>query len=194
VYFITIGVVPVAVINPKSQTICSGNSFSITPVNGSNGDIVVAGTTYTWTNIINTNIQGASSTSTPTTPISQVLENRTNGVEVQQYNVTSVSNSCAATSFSVTITVNPKPTIANYPIQLCSGSGFSFDPNTVNGNIVPAGTIYAWNYSSNVNITGQSSGTYTATLSSISQKEIQFLRYFSIGILGIDLPNYQNPN
>ncbi len=171
-FLVNLTVVPVAVINPKSQTICSGNSFSITPVNGFNGDIVVAGTTYTWTNIINTNIQGASSTSTPTTPISQVLENRTNGVEVQQYNVTSVSNSCAATSFSVTITVNPKPTIANYPIQLCSGSGFSFDPNTVNGNIVPAGTIYAWNYSSNVNITGQSSGTYTATLSNISQNPL----------------------
>lgn len=92
-----------------TATICSGNSFTITP-DTSNGDIVPTGTTYTWTapTIIPIgSITGANAETTPQTNISQALINTTASPAVVTYTVTPTTGTCNGTAFTVEVTVNP---------------------------------------------------------------------------------------
>ena len=100
-------------INTKTQTICSGITFNMTPDN-SNGDIAPIGTTYTWTNpVINPAgaITGASNEITPQNSISQTLTNTTTNPATVTYTVTPLSGSCTGLDFTITITVNPSISI-----------------------------------------------------------------------------------
>ena len=46
----------------------------------------------------------------------------------------------------VTYTINPKPVINHITKDICSGEGYTYEPeNGVNGNIVPTSTTYSWN-------------------------------------------------
>lgn len=104
----TIIVNPFATIAAASQTICSGNSFSVSPTtNGTNN--VPAGTTYSWPapvvappNALTGALAGSNETS-----ISQALQNTTTNPATAVYTVTPTTGSCAGTPFTVTVTVNP---------------------------------------------------------------------------------------
>jgi hypothetical protein len=78
-------VVPVAQINNKDlNPICSGNSFTVIPGPPNySGDIVVPGTTYTWSFVDNPNVNGESGVFSPTSidKISQVLTNVSNTLQ-----------------------------------------------------------------------------------------------------------------
>ncbi|EDP97158.1 T9SS C-terminal target domain-containing protein [Kordia algicida OT-1] len=92
-----------------TETICSGNSFTITP-DASNGDIVPTNTTYTWsapTIVPAGSITGASAENTPQTNISQTLTNTTTSSATVTYTVTPTAGICEGTPFTVEITVNP---------------------------------------------------------------------------------------
>lgn len=100
-------------ISNKIAVICSGNAFTITPVN-SGGDITPPSTTYTWTNpIINPTgtINGASQETTPQSTISQTLTNTTVNPSTVTYIVTPTLGACVGSDFEVTITVNPSISI-----------------------------------------------------------------------------------
>lgn len=180
---IDVTVVPTAVIGPKNQTICSNDQFSVTPVNGG-GDIVLAGTRYTWTVVDNPNVTGDINETTPQLSISQTLINTTIIPQTVVYTATSNStNGCASTNFTVTIVVNPSPQIGNkIPAAICSGLSFSVLPiNGVDGDRVPVNTTYTWTVSVNNNITGQSDvnsaqSSITQTLTNISAS-VQSLTY-----------------
>jgi hypothetical protein len=43
-----------------------------------------------------------------------------------------------------TLTVNPRPVIANITAQSCSGVAFSIVPSSTSPNVIPAGTTYSW--------------------------------------------------
>lgn len=180
---IDVTVVPTAIIGPKNQTICSNEAFGVTPVNGG-GDIVLAGTRYTWTVVDNPNVTGDVNETTPQLSVSQTLINTTIVPQTVVYTATSNStNGCASTNFTVTIVVNPSPQIGNKtPAAICSGLPFSVLPvNGLNGDRVPASTTYTWTVSVNNNITGQfneNSGqsSNTQTLTNISAS-IQTLTY-----------------
>ncbi|MEZ4975907.1 MAG: PKD domain-containing protein [Flavobacteriaceae bacterium] len=104
---ITINQVPV--ISNYSDLICSDNTFTISP-NSSNGDIIPANTTYTWTMPAispSGSVTGASAESTPQTTISQHLINSTTNPATVTYTVTPTSGICAGIPFTVTVTVNP---------------------------------------------------------------------------------------
>ncbi|GAA4947740.1 hypothetical protein GCM10023314_21300 [Algibacter agarivorans] len=106
-------------IGPKSDIICSGNAFAITPDN-SGGDIAPIGTTYTWTNpVINPigSISGASIETTPQNNISQTLINTTTNPSTATYTVTPTSGICIGNDFEVTITVNPSISITEITIN-----------------------------------------------------------------------------
>jgi len=151
-------VVPTAIIGPKKKTICSNYAFGVNPSNGG-GDIVLAGTTYTWTVVDNPNVIGDVDETTPQLSVSQTLINTTIIPQTVVYTATSnTTNGCASTNFIVTIDVNPSPQIRNKtPAAICSGLPFSVLPiNGLNGDIVPASTTYTWTVSLNNNITGQS--------------------------------------
>ncbi len=142
-------------VNPKPviagvtpAAICSGTSFSVTP-NNSGTTIVPSGTTYIWTVGVNPNITGQSaSTATGITMISQTLINGVNTSQSLIYTVTPTSGStgnCVGTPFTITVTVNPKPTITDVtPAAICSGTTFSVTPSNSGATIVPTGTTYTW--------------------------------------------------
>jgi len=170
-FSVTITVNPTPVIADITNTICSNASFLVTPQNG-NGNIVPAGTTYTWTVTPNANVEGESNQTTAQTSISQTLRNITNTVQTVEYLVTPrLATSCTGTPFRVTVTVNPSPEIQSTTANICSGDAFTISPtNTVVngvGNIVPANTTYTWTVAPNANVTGETDQATPQT--SISQ-------------------------
>ncbi|MFY7884975.1 MAG: Ig-like domain-containing protein, partial [Dolichospermum sp.] len=75
-------------------------------------------------------------------------------------------NQCTST-FTVTVTVNPKPSIANIASQACSGSAFSVTPSSTAPNVIPTGTTYSWSAPAGTGFTGGALGsgsTITGTL------------------------------
>ena len=148
------------IVNKTPTAICSGLSFSVLPVNGSNGDIVPASTNYTWTVSVNNNITGQSNNNSAQSSIAQTLTNISASVQTLTYTVTPTSPGspgCTGSNFTITIEVNPRPSISNKtPADICSGSAFSVTPVSGSGELVPIGTTYSWVVSTNSNVTGQS--------------------------------------
>lgn len=136
--------------SPSSQTVCSESA--ITPISITSPNAVV-GTSYTWTrdNIVNlTGIAAAGNSNS----IFGSLTNNTNVPQTTTFTITSDANGCGSTISSVTITVNPKPTIAASPATqtICGNSAIASivisNPNSV------AGTTYSWTRNNILNITG----------------------------------------
>lgn len=159
---INVTVNPVATIADKTATICSGDIFTISPVNGT--DILPVGTTYSWNAPVIAGINGLASGSDAAN-ISGTLTNTTNAPIDVVYIVTPTSGTCSGASFTITVTVNPKATIANKtPAAICSGDVFTVSP--VNGtDIVPVGTTYSWSAPVVAGITGLASGSDVANIS-----------------------------
>ena len=166
----TITVQPKPIISNQALIICSSDTFNLNLVNG-NGLTVPAGTTYTWTISNNTNITGASAVSSPSSTISQALINTSNSIQTINYLITPVAtnnNNCVGQTFTLTVTVKPKPSIANYSVDICSGSAFTLNTSTNVANIVPLSTLYTWTASSNSLITGSINNSVpAATLSNV---------------------------
>ncbi len=92
-----------------TETICSGNSFTIIP-DTANGDVVPTNTTYTWSAPTITpvgSITGASAETTPQTNISQTLTNTTTSSATVTYTVTPTAGICDGNTFTIVVTVNP---------------------------------------------------------------------------------------
>ena len=99
---------PKATIADKTPaTICSGDGFTVSPVNGTDSDIVPAGTTYSWSIPVVAGINGLASGSGAAN-ISGTLTNTTNTPIDVVYNVTPTSGTCSGTVFMVTVRVNPQ--------------------------------------------------------------------------------------
>jgi hypothetical protein len=138
--------------------ICSGATFSISPTNGA-GNIVPAGTTYSWGAPAVTGGLTGGSAQTGQATISQTLTNPTNLPQTATYNITANSGSCVGSTFTMTITVNPKPTVAGSIASqnVCTGSAIA--PIVFsNPNNVPGLSSYNWTRD-NTNITGLETGT-----------------------------------
>jgi len=135
------------VIANKTQTICSGTAFSITPANAGS-EIVPANTTYSWTVQDNASITGESNGNTTGNTIGQTLTNNSNSVQTVVYTVTPVSGdvgNCTGPTFTITVTVNPKPLISAKTVLACSNELFTTTiTNGSNGDIVPNGITYTW--------------------------------------------------
>ncbi|MGQ7868174.1 HYR domain-containing protein, partial [Sunxiuqinia sp. sy24] len=142
---VVVTVTPKPAINPMTATICSGGDFDLTPADGADGNVVPAGTTYSWSAPSVTGITGTQA-GTDETSISGTLTNTSNTVKIVTYTVTPTSaEGCPGIVFSVAVTVNPTPSIPNTTVTVCSGEAFSISPaNGTNGNIVPSGTDYSW--------------------------------------------------
>ncbi|MBM3432929.1 MAG: PKD domain-containing protein [Bacteroidetes bacterium] len=120
--------------------------------------IIPANTTYTWTVVDNPNVTGESDQASPQSSISQTLTNTTNQSQQVVFTVTPTSGAqggCVGSSFTLTVTVSPKPTVQNTTTAICSGATFNVTPTGGNGNIIPVGTTYIWTYTDNPNVTGE---------------------------------------
>ena len=175
-FTITVVVNPTPVIPNQTTAICSEETFVINPTNAPPNTIVPSGTTYVWTVADNANVTGEASESSPQTAISQQLINTTNTVQTVIYTVIPTSGAdglCEGDPFTVTVDVNPKPSIEDItPPAICSGNSFSETPTNGGGvsgaDIVPSGTTYTWTVvDSSGQITGDSDQSIDQT--SISQ-------------------------
>ncbi|MBU6261747.1 MAG: PKD domain-containing protein, partial [Bacteroidetes bacterium] len=143
----TVNAVPV--IANMQETICSETRFTTIPQDGgTTANIVPPNTKYTWTVAPNTNVTGQQNQLVPQSNISQVLTNLTNVVQTVVYTVTPISGSngaCFGNTFTITVTVNPKVTVPNQLVSICSEGSFSLTPATFTGvTIIPAGSTFSW--------------------------------------------------
>jgi PKD-like domain/Bacterial Ig-like domain (group 2) len=141
-------------LTPFNVVTCTGGGFSITPltnvVNGADGSIPT-GTTYSWPapTVVPGAITGGAaglSSSNLTSISASSLVNNTALPQTATYNVTPSFNGCSGTSFTVTVTVNPKPIITSvFTRTTCSGVAFT-PVMPANGvpDVVPTGTTYTW--------------------------------------------------
>ena len=152
------------VISNKTETICSGKTFTQTPVN-SGSEIVPAGTTYTWSNpAINppNAITGTSDQNVAQTEISQTLINTTTNPATVTYTVTPIVGVCSGAPFTVIVTVNPA--ISN-PITIKNSSCFGKNNGSIQTNIT-GGIPFSSGVPYQISWTGPNG--YTATDSTIS--------------------------
>lgn len=103
-FTVTVRVNPQATIANKVLTICNGETFTLTPANGT--DIVPAGTTYSWSAPAVAGITGQASGSNATT-ISGTLTNTTSAPVDVTYTITPTSGSCSGNSFTLKVKVYP---------------------------------------------------------------------------------------
>src|ERR1035437_4915587 len=111
---------PVPFITAMTATVCSGAGFTVTPVNITNG-IVPAGTTYSWPAPVVTGGMTGGAAGTAAANISGTLTNPTNTAQTATYTITPTSGGCTGATFTVTVTVNPQPTITGN-LNVCLGS------------------------------------------------------------------------
>jgi|GEM_PF-5944637 len=162
---------PIPVIAAATANACSGDPFTVTPANGApSGNIVPLGTTtYSWSapTVTGGLTGGTSGTNAPN--ITGTLVNPTNSAQTATYTVTPTApGSCSGNPFTVTVTVNPKPVIADASTTICTGAPFSVTPANGNpsGNIVPSGTAYSWSAPAPITgISGLAGGTAPSSIS-----------------------------
>ena len=119
-FTVTITVNPVSVITNIFDTICSGNTFTVTPANGPNGT-VLTGTTYNWPCPTGPGITGGTASVGNPDSISGTLTNTTTIIRIATYIVTPKTNGCSGLPFTVKVIVKPAYySIVNHP-NICQG-------------------------------------------------------------------------
>ena len=160
---VNVGEIPV--IDDVQVIICSEANFNESPTNGGGinaTDIVPTTTEYTWTVFGSTFITGASDNLVPATSISQTLQNTTNTTQQVVYTVTPISTAigeCIGDTFTITVSVDPTPTIADTTLTVCSEIPFSYSAigdGSAGSDSVPANTTYTWTVAANPDVLGQS--------------------------------------
>jgi gliding motility-associated-like protein len=132
----TIKVVPIPFIANQSLPVCSGTALNFTPAG------VPDGTTYSWSPVsIPAGITGADAVFTPRSSFNPTLNNSTLAPVNVSFNVTprTGGNLCAGNTFSITVTVKPRPVVSDKVTTSCSGSTFAVSPTGV-----PESTFYTW--------------------------------------------------
>ncbi|MDP4868897.1 MAG: gliding motility-associated C-terminal domain-containing protein, partial [Crocinitomicaceae bacterium] len=138
---VTVSVAPTMTIADATTTICTGSSFSITPIDGDLTNVVPAGTLYTWDVTLNPNIAGATAQTIPQATISQVLSNNAVSNQIQVYTVTPQytvgGTTCFGDEFDIAVTVlNGIPTVDVGADQTICGSGSaSYTANVSNAEM-----------------------------------------------------------
>lgn len=147
---------PRAVITPMSATICSGETFRVTPTDGTNGIVPPPATTYTWGAPTGSNLVGLTGNAVASSDIYGQLWNVSNIARTATYLVTPLSGDCTGAVFSITVWVNPVVSITNFSRVVCSGTAFNLSAINGTNGIVPANTQYTW---SSPELTGTLSGS-----------------------------------
>lgn len=171
----------VATISAKNTTPCTDAPFSITPQHNVNGDIIPAGTTYSWpapslpAGLTVTGI----GTATGATSIFGTLHNATNGQLVATYTVTpnTTPGGGDGAPFIVTVTVNPfaQPgdiTVSTVP-PVCAGLTTSIT-TTLSGTSTIVNPAFVWY--NDVNFISQAGTGTTFTTGVLNNNTTYYVR------------------
>ncbi|MCE3278992.1 MAG: hypothetical protein K0S44_1183 [Bacteroidetes bacterium] len=150
---VTVNSVPVINATPASSTICGGTTTNITLSSS------LGGTSYSWT-ATQSGVSGASSGGTSI--ISQTL-NTTGGVTgTATYSATGTSAGCVSNPISITVTVNPTPSVGVNSTTICAGGSANLTCTAI-----PSGGTYLWSpggsTSSSINVSPSSTTGYSCT-------------------------------
>ncbi|MFO7369446.1 MAG: PKD-like domain-containing protein [Bacteroidales bacterium] len=161
-FTVTITVNAIPVISDMTATICSGQTFTVTPVDVTNG-IVPSGTTYSWpaptvTGGITGGLAGSGAAG-----ISGTLTNPTASVQTATYTITPTVGSYDGADFTVTVTVNSLPVPALSGEQdVCAGAVINYTTDSGGGI-----TGYSWHVS-NGTFTGGTTNQIEVTWGTIT--------------------------
>ncbi|TDO27029.1 gliding motility-associated-like protein [Sediminibacterium goheungense] len=118
-----------------TTNICSGQALSYTAT------ATVPGT-FTWSRAAVAGISNVASLNNVTATIAETLVNTTNAPIIVPYTIAFTGSETGITStYTLEVTVNPRPSISAGTLTTCSGVAFNFTPT---GSIIPVGTIYTW--------------------------------------------------
>jgi len=151
--------------------VCSEDAFLLSPANGTPtvATVVPSGTKYSWPAPSVTGGITGGAAGVDLNAIGGTLFNPTNTAQTATYTVTPTSGTtgnCVGATFTVTVTVNPKPFIINASPVICSGENLVVTPTNGAGNVVPAGTTYSWSAPTvSGGMTGGASGTNQGAIS-----------------------------
>ncbi|WP_027124840.1 PKD-like domain-containing protein [Gelidibacter mesophilus] len=151
---VTVNPTPTVAASSTTQTICSDDTITPILLTNPNG---VTGTTFSWTRTNDSNITGIPNGNG--TSITGALTNTTNTPHTTEFTITASANGCPSSTTTVSVTVNPKPTVAvNLPTQaVCGGDPISdiviSNPNTVSG------VTYSWTRTDGTVLAGLTNGT-----------------------------------
>jgi len=184
---VVVTVYPTAVLssNLTAPVVCSGSVFSYTPTSST------PGTLFSWTRAVVVGISNGfnSGTGNP----NETLVNTTAAPIVVTYVYTLSSNGCVNPStYSVTVTVNPYPTLTSglSTPALCSGTSFSYTPTS------PAsGTIFSWSRASVAGISNASAsgtGNPNETLFNTTTSPVTVTYAYSLSANGCTNPSIYN--
>lgn len=130
---------PLPVVANGSVNVCSGSSFTFSPVSNLNNTV----TSYSWSiSGITPDSLSISGSTLNTVPVANIYQTLTNGSgKVQQvfYNVTPQAAGCTGSNFSFIANVNPTPNFTNKDTVICSGYPFVLNPSPL-----PFITSYTW--------------------------------------------------
>lgn len=145
-----------ALANPLE--VCSGNALSIVLTNS----LGASGASFSWSRASLSGITPSTVNGTAST-IAETLMNSTNAGISVSYSASTTTNGCTSNSTSVSVTIKPRPNIADVttPIQICSGESFNSTLNYPAGSIVPSGTNFTWTVANSINVTGETSNVTT---------------------------------
>ncbi|WP_349630859.1 PKD domain-containing protein [Aquiflexum sp. TKW24L] len=134
VYKITVNPEPVYL--DETLEICSETALNFTPQG------LVQGSLFTWTVVAEPNISGATDATEPVTAIQNILINNTNQPGIVTYQITPYIGVCPGAPFTLTVTVQPRPSIAfSLPDQtLCTGT--SNEPIIISSDV--ANATFTW--------------------------------------------------
>ena len=159
---LTVNVNPGPNLSSATYEICSNSSLS-SLILGSPNDIIPIGTQYTWTVVGNPNVNGETNNSIPSPTFNTgLLLNLTNSDKTVIYTILPIGPStlqpqCNGATFQLTVIVHPTPVLPNVTLpNICSGSGFTFNPvaNPLFGSIFNTNTILNWTVAPNTNVSG----------------------------------------
>lgn len=147
---ITINDIPTLTSTLTPSGICSGSVFNYTPAAN------VSGTTFTWSRASLPGISEPASSGIGN--ISEVITNTTNSAIAVEYIITSTANGCTNNGESVIVQIYPRPMLTSTlsPASICSGSSFSYIPESNVG-----GTNFTWTRAAKSGISEPSSSGNT---------------------------------
>jgi hypothetical protein len=146
---VSVTVNPTPVIGDQPATACSSQTFSYAPT----GSVVPGTTTYAWSSpTLGGGLSGTAGAQTGQATLTDNLANSTASAVTATYSVTpTAAGGCTGTPFTVTVTVDPTPVIADQSTSICGAVAISY---TITGAIIPAGTTYAWSSPAGSGFTG----------------------------------------
>ena len=157
-YSIIVNPITVASASPSTSTICSGTALNVALT------ATVSGTTYNWTVGANANISGAMAGTG--NAINQTLINNSSTVQTIIYTITPTANACNGSPITVTITVNPAPSVTFTPAPqaVCSGQNTTL----VTLGSSTAGVTYSWTSAANGAVGVSPIGTNTIPVQTLT--------------------------